>query len=464
MHKWLGQGTNWCVRIGLALMALAYGAGAQAWSATRLPEITIPGGGPLSAQVDINRDGYKDLISTAPGVNHRGVVEVRYGSSKGFKQKADFHYEGPMDWAQVGSSPMALDVNGDGWPDLIVGAYSYSGARQYAGAILVFFGGPNGFSQTPSQIIEGPEENSYFGFTMKSLGDFNRDGYADLAVSADTDGDTQGRIYVYTGSPSGLVLKSDSTLAYPGLSWWYFGRAFDTGDTNGDGIFDVLVGAPTAAGQGRPGLAFLFRGKATGYTNKYDELMVAPNEVAGADQWGLAVSILGDVDGDGFADIAISAPNYLPADSNSGDVVSPGRIFVYYGSAAGFNASGRTQVIGAPNADAFAFFGEVMLGQRDFNGDGYADLLVGASMRQRGLMGDQPFPGFLWVYTGGPGGFTKAPYKRSGAPGSVDGLGAIFDAADVTGDGQMDIITANPAAPTNSQGLLRVFRGAKGLK
>ncbi|PZP28337.1 MAG: hypothetical protein DI603_19425 [Roseateles depolymerans] len=463
MHKWLGQGAHICARMGIALATLVYGAGAQAWSATRLPEITIPGGGALSAQVDLNRDGYKDLISTAPGENHRGVVEVRYGSAKGFKQKADFRYEGAMDWAQVGSSPMALDVNGDGWPDLIVGAYTYSGSVEYAGAILVFFGGPNGFSQTPSQIIEGPEANSFFGFTMRSLGDFNHDGFADLAVSSNTAGGTQGKIFIYTGSRAGLVVKPDSTLAYPMMSWWDFGRSFDAGDASGDGIADIAVGSATSAGGGRPGLAFIYKGSAAGYSNRPDETLVAPDYVADTDQYGLSVSVLGDVDGDGFPEIAVSAPNYLPPTS-SGDTVSPGRIFVYYGSAAGFNASGRMQMIGAPDADGFAYFGEVMLGQRDFNGDGYADLLVGASMRQRGLTGTLPFPGFLWVYTGGPGGFTKAPYKRSGAAGSVDGMGAIFDAADVTGDGQMDIITANPAAPSNPQGLLRVFRGAKGLK
>lgn len=463
MQKWLGWSASWCVRWGLAMLAVMSGTAAHAWSAARLPEITIAGGGALNAQVDINRDGYLDLISTSPGTNHRGVVEIRYGSSKGFKQKADFRYEGPMDWAQVGSSPMAMDVNGDGWPDLVIGAYSYSGAKQYAGAILVFFGGPNGFPATPSQVIEGPEENSFFGFTMRSLGDFNRDGYADIAVSAATGGDTQGKIFVYAGSPSGLVLKPESTLAYPMLSWWYFGRTFDTGDLNGDGIFDIVVGAPTAYGQGRPGLVFVYKGAAGGYVNSANQTLVAPDYLTPGDGFGSSVAVLGDVDGDGFADLAISAPNYLPAGS-SGDTVSPGRIFVYYGAAGGFNASGRTQILAAPDPDGFGFFGEVMLGQRDFNGDGFADLIVGASLRQRGLQGTGPFPGFVWIYTGGPAGFTKAPYKRSGAAGSVDGLGAILDAADVTGDGQMDIITANPVAPTNDQGLLRVFRGAKGLK
>lgn len=463
MNITLRRGVSWCARLGLVIFSLAHGGQAQAWSAARLPEVTIPGGGPLNAQVDINRNGYRDLISTAPGTNHRGIVEVRYGSAKGFKQKADFHYEGPMDWAQVGSSPMAVDVNGDGWPDLVVGAYSYSGTTQYSGALLVFFGGPNGFPSKPSQIIEGPAANSLFGFTARSLGDFNHDGYADIATSAETDGGAQGKIFVYTGSPTGLNPQPASTLAAPMMSWWYYGRTFDAGDVTGDGLADIVVGAPTAWGQGRPGLVYIYKGSRTGYANQAQEMLVAPAALTPGDEYGATVSVLGDVDGDGFADLAVSAPAYYPAGAG-GATVSPGRIFVYYGSANGFAASGRTQMIGAPDADAFGFFGEVVLGQRDFNGDGYADLIVGASMRQRGLTGDQPFPGFLWIYTGGPNGFTKAPHKRSGTPGSVDGLGAIIDAADVTGDGQMDIITANPAAPSNPAGLLRVFRGAKGLK
>ncbi len=449
-------------RLGAAACLLALAAASHAQIGARLPDLTISGGGPLNVQTDINRDGRRDLISTSPGVNHRGVVEVRYGSSSGFKKKADFRYVGPMDWAQVGSSPMAVDVNGDGWPDLVVGAYSYSGAKQYAGAILVFFGGPNGFSPTPSQIIEGPEENSFFGFTAHPLGDFNHDGYADIAVSASTDGGTHGTIYVYTGSPKGLVLKPESTLSAMGLPWFEFGRVFDTGATTTSGIADIAVGVPTSISEGRPGLVFVYKGAPSGYSNQPAEVVAAPDFLGPLDEFGSSVSILGDVDGDGFPDIAVSAPGYVA--NNSGDTVSSGAIFVYYGSASGFVASGRRQEIEAPNADAFSFFGEVMLGQRDFNHDGHADLLVGASLRQRGLTGTGPFPGFLWLYTGGPGGFTRTPYKRSGAPGSVDGLGAIFDVADVTGDGQMDVITANPVAPSDPQGLLRVFRGASGLK
>lgn len=89
----------------------------------------ILGGGLFNVQVDINRDGYKDLILMVFGVNYCGVVEVCYGFSKGFKQKVDFYYEGLMDWVQVGSSLMVLDVNGDGWFDLIVGVYFYFGVK-----------------------------------------------------------------------------------------------------------------------------------------------------------------------------------------------------------------------------------------------------------------------------------------------------------------------------------------------
>jgi len=445
------------------MLITTHGGSAHAWTDARLPVVTLPGGGQFSVQVDINRDGYRDLISTSTGQNHRGIVDVRYGSAKGFKQKADFHYEGPMDWAQVGSSPMAMDVNGDGWPDLVVGASSYSGSQLYTGALLVFFGGPNGFAATPSQVVEGPESYSAFGFSARTLGDFNHDGYADVAVSAGTDNGKQGRIYVYAGSPNGLVLKPESTLAVPGLSWWYFGLRFDTGDVTGDGIRDIVVGAPTSTSQDRPGLVYIYKGSRTGYTNAVSELLVAPGELSSLDEYGSSVAILGDVDGDGFADLAVAAPAYNPS-GGTGTIASPGRIFVYYGSANGFNASGRTQILKAADADGFSYFGEVMLGQRDFNGDGYGDLIVGASQRQRGPMGTQPFPGFLWVYTGGPGGFTKAPYKRNGTPGSTDGLGAVIDAADVTGDGQMDILSANPDTPSNPAGLLRVFRGAKGLK
>lgn len=462
MLNWLLRGASRPARIALVLAGLACAGGAHAWSATRLPDVTLSGS-QMNAHVDLNRDGRMDLISTGPGTARRGFVEVRYNTSKGFAKKADWRYDGPVDWAQVYSSPMAIDVNGDGWPDLIVGAQSWSGTKQNAGAALVFFGGPNGFPAQPSQVIEGPEEGSLFGFTMRPLGDFNGDGFADLAVSANTAGGTEGKIFIYTGSRQGLVNRPESTLSFEGLSWWYFGLRFDAGPLTATGSSAIVVGMPTAINQGRPGLVAVYQSTPSGFANKPSELLVAPDDFTVRDSWGASVAVLGDVDGDGYNEIAVAATDVQHGGS-VGDVLSSGQIHVYYGSANGFANSARKQTLTPPDADGFGFFGEVMLGQRDFNGDGYADLIVGASMRQRGLQGTSPFPGFLWIYTGGPGGFTKAPYKRSGPANSVDGLGASIDAADVTGDGQMDIITANPAAPSDPQGTLRVFRGAKGLK
>lgn len=145
-------------------------------------------------------------------------------------------------------------------------------------------------------------------------------------------------------------------------------------------------------------------------------------------------------------------------------MVSLGWIFVYYGLVNGFNVLGWIQMIGVLDVDVFVFFGEVMLGQCDFNGDGYVDLFVGVLLCQCGLLGIVFFFGFLWVYIGGFGGFIKVFYKCSGVLGSVDGLGVIFDVVDVIGDGQMDIIIVNLVVFMNFQGLLCVFCGVKGLK
>lgn len=455
-------------KTGRAVLALAAMAGAGlagASTLTRQPDWVVEGpianaqfGGMVNAQGDLNKDGFKDLIvssaTTAQGTQ-RGAVEVFYGSRKGPAKTAAWRYEGTMDWAQVGSSPVVADVNGDGWPDLVVGAYNQSGAVPYNGAVLVFLGSAKGLPATPSQVLEGPSSNSFFGWKIRALGDFNQDGYADIAVSAIGANDNLGALYIYQGSASGLASTPVSTLTGAG-PWTYFGRIFEVGDTNGDGIPDILVGASSPVG-GIPGMAWIYRGSTSGYANTKAETLFAPIALADSDGFGNSVAVLGDVDGDGYPDVAVAAPSYFQ------DTKNFGLITVFYGSANGIAASGRTQIV-QPNSGNMSFFGMNMLGGRDFDGDGRPDLVVGTADNARPNDPTEPFPGGIWIYHGSATGLdTTNIYKMYGKRNSRDEVGITLEVGDVTGDGVMDLITGSGLftdALTN-QGVLRVYRGTR---
>ncbi|HSI47847.1 MAG TPA: FG-GAP-like repeat-containing protein [Ideonella sp.] len=406
----------------------------------------------LNAQGDFNHDGIPDLVVGSPaGTDMRGAVDIFYGKTKGLAQQAAFHYEGPMAWAQVGSSPVVADVNGDGYPDLIVGASNYSGAQQYSGGVLVFFGKEHGISAEPKQILEGPSTNSFFGFRIRSLGDFNHDGYDDIAVGAMGANGSLGQIYIFKGGPKGLKKKPVTTLA-GAAPWIYFGQMFDVGDVNGDGIADIIVGASSPTG-GIPGMSWIYHGTPTGYANR-DETLFAPVALDDTAMFGSNVTFLGDVDGDGFGDLAVGAPRYA-------DGTSSGMVSVFYGSATGPSGSARTQTITA-GSDKLLFMGDNLLGQRDFNGDGYMDLVVGTSNFARPNDQTQPFPGAIWIYRGGANGLdTSRIYKLNGTKDTRDEFGMSLEVGDVNGDGAPDLLTGSGvySDTISQQGVVRVIFG-----
>lgn len=442
-----------------AVMGLGMIGQASATLADKTADWTLLGstaqgqfGGLINAQVDLNKDGYPDMIvGTGAGPDYRGTVEVFYGSKQGPAKTAGFRYEGPMAWAQVGASPLAVDVNGDGWPDLVVGASNWSGAKEYTGAVLVFFGSASGFPAQPSQVIEGPSTNSFFGFGIRSLGDFNGDGYADVVVSAQGANNSLGRLEVYAGGPSGLKTTPVSRIE-GAAPWFAFGRVIDTGDVDGDGIVDLLVGKPSPTG-GIPGMVNIYRGTRTGYaTSAWQTLF--PVEQDDSDWFADTVKFLGDVDGDGFGDVAVAAPRHV-IDLRSGGIVT-----VYYGASSGPAASGRTQIVRATGG--LTYFGSTLLGNRDVNGDGYTDLVVGTPPYARPLVQTDPFPGQIWIYAGSPTGIrTDRILKLNGTPNSRDELGTTLEVSDLNADGKMDLISGSSlyTDTLSYQGRIQIFRG-----
>jgi hypothetical protein len=318
----------------------------------------------------------------------------------------------------------AGDMNGDGAADVIVGGYQYNSGVANAGRASVFFGGPSA-DATPDWSVNGIASGENLGWSVAGAGDVNGDGYSDVIVGVvgnDAAGTDAGRAYVYFGGASPNTVP-DMTLA--GLAAFdIFGSSVaGAGDVNGDGFDDVIVGAVRAdAGGTDRGSAYVFFGG------------VAPDAVADLtlpgtanfDNLGVSVAGAGDVNADGYDDVIVGA------DIASGPAPQSGRAYVFFGGAAP-NAVADVTLDGAATSDRF---GNSVAGAGDVNGDGFADVIVGARDNDAG--GAEA--GRAYLYYGGAPPNAVADLLLTGAA-AADNFGvSVAGAGDVNRDGFADLI------------------------
>jgi len=178
-----------------------------------------------------------------------------------------FTIESNQAYAYLGYSVSnAGDINGDGYADIIVGAYQYDNGQTDEGAAFVYFGSSTGLNLTPT-MLEVNQGSARFGTSVSGAGDINGDGYADIIVGAyqyDNGETNEGAAFVYFGSSSGLnptptMLEGNQAGALFGVS------VSGAGDINGDGYADIIVGAyQYDNGQTDEGAAFVYFGSSTG--------------------------------------------------------------------------------------------------------------------------------------------------------------------------------------------------------
>jgi hypothetical protein len=246
---------------------------------------------------DLDGDGAREWVVGAPGnAGDDGAVFVYRGGSAGPSTEPWIVLRSPVRDAQFGISVAGLgDTDGDGLGDLAVGAYR---ADDGTGRVFVYHGHSSGLAAQPDATLAPDNRGENFGYAVARGGDLDGDGFADLAVGADLANDRRGRVYVYSGSRSGLRLAQVLEGAHAHID---FGIAIaGVGDTNGDGRDDLVVGAINArAGRGE---AYVFHGGARGV-----EIAPAQMLAASAPGWtfGIGVVASGDTDGDGLADFVV---------------------------------------------------------------------------------------------------------------------------------------------------------------
>jgi hypothetical protein len=232
-------------------------------------------------------------------------------------------------------------------------------------------------SETSISMFLGESSGDRSGYSVSAAGDVNGDGFDDILIGAperNVGGSFIGETYLFFGKASGWVLGmsiSSADASFIGNNYSYSGSSVSgVGDVNGDGFDDILIGAPTKE------MSYLVFGKATGWSKDYS-LSFADASFVGetAEDWfGSSVSGAGDVNGDGYDDILIGAPDRDQGASNVG------KIYLILGKASGWSKDTPMTM-----ADA-SFIGEArndhagysISSAGDVNGDGYDDILIGA--------------------------------------------------------------------------------------
>ena len=330
---------------------------------------------------DIDSDGYADLLVGAPlddagsAGPDRGRVYL-YAGSHDPGGAADAVYSGPETDGRFGASVAVIgDYDGDGHCDFAVGAPCEAGGGTRRGRVHIFLGG-HSFPASAAVVLEGTEDDGEFGWAVARAGDVNGDGRDELLVGAPEEsggGTRRGRAYLYSYAHGTAPLVTYGG----GEDRGRFGQALDTaGDFNGDGYLDVAVGAPLDDADGNTannnvdrGRVFLYLGSPSP-DNSVDLVLSGPEEGA---EFGSAVAGLLDFSVDGFDDLAVGAPLDDGDGNGTEDGTDAGRVFVFHGSRTPDGAADLT-LTGA----AGSRFGAMAARIGDVNNGGAPDLLVGA--------------------------------------------------------------------------------------
>ncbi|MFI5171303.1 MAG: FG-GAP-like repeat-containing protein [Chitinophagales bacterium] len=410
---------------------------------------------------DVNGDGFGDIIAHSDIDNMDDyLADVFFGSITGFDATPDWTFNAEnIDDQLTGVITPAGDFNNDGYADIFV-------PSETAKKIYIYFGSKDGFGELPDDFIESPTEISpesnytffynKYSTMIKISGDNNADGYLEYAITNHYDDDAtllddpyDQPVYLFGSKPffrvseNQLIFQTNQANSQLGYS------IADAGDVNGDGIDDMIVGAPFFDnGQLDEGKIFVFYGSNS-------ELSLTPewsfeNNKAKAN-FGISVAAAGDVNGDGYGDIIAGASKLSHGQSQEGGA------YIYYGSPTGLMG---TPVSIESNQDK-ANLGVSVSSAGDINRDGYGDIIIGAEKYDNGLQDE----GAVYVHYGSAAGINPLPNLILENNKKKSNFGhSVAQAGDVNGDGYSDIFVGADKLTTGQslEGKVYIYKGSSG--
>ncbi len=330
----------------------------------------------VSGMGDFDGDGVADLVIGAPYVGpdrdrFGAVAVVRAWSNSGNANVQILST--PLRLAHFGSSLAVVgDVNGDGLDDLLVGAPVAFRVFEQEGAAFLYLGTPRGLATESVWQAWGRKKGIRLGENVQAAGDVNGDGLADVLIAAprwDAALPGHGEVRLYLGCAEGLqaepawVYRGERPYSRAGRGLW------GACDINRDDMADIMVGLPGPSSRDRlPGVGevHFFFGRPEGLRATPDVMWASPTP---SDGFGVSVCVAGDMNGDGFPDLAVGSPLAPMVGEEHGIL----RIFP--GSLTGFSTTPMLQITGGLPNSRYSF---ELSALGDLDGDGLTDLGVGS--------------------------------------------------------------------------------------
>ncbi|WP_055700924.1 MULTISPECIES: integrin alpha [Streptomyces] len=402
---------------------------------------------------DFNGDGYEDVLVGAPGATvsgkkGAGLVTVQYGSTRGigtsdvarFSQSTAGVAGAAEAGDAFGKAVATGDLDGDGYDDAIIGIPGEDlDAGADAGGVAVLWGSKSGLTGSASSWLQSEQAaaGQQFGLSLAAA-HFTADTPGDLLAVLDRD---NVELFVYDPAPQArgeapLRRQATERLGRSADASQIVSKSLTTGDYDDNGYADLVASGVTEGDEPGHGWSVQFAGGADGLTYK--------NDLRGG-----PAAASGDINHDGYDDLVTGEPN---SPDDGGETMTGGLVGVRYGTPDGLVDEAKWWTQDSAGVPGTAERGDgwgADLSVADTNGDGYADVAIGAPGEDIGTIADA---GAVWVLRGGEYGLTATGAKSfdqdsaniPGVPEKGDKWGAQVRLTDPNRDGRFGLLAAAP--------------------